>query len=283
MQGCHSHREPGAHLERAFALNYYYHIFISISPGGGFNPPWNRYMEDYSLGLALFDFLPVLVSACGLYLLADLLARALPESRALLLTGFALVIAGGLSKATWKLIWVLAQVNIAVLDALLFVCMAPGMILLALHTAAAGRRWRGGTVSVHPGRNGLMLIVPLLAAAAYLATSQPDGRAWFFVLLYASALANIVMSILLIRQSWAWDQRLTAAFFLASILLTLSLSGLARISTGSAPLQWLAEVLNLFATGCFALAVWRLRPFASAMQGHPVDPAAQDRPIEVRS
>ena len=239
-------------------------------------------MEDYSLGLALFDYLPVFVSACGLYLLANLLAKVLPESRALLLIGFALVIAGGLSKATWKLIWVLTQVNIAVLDALLFICMAPGMILLALHTAAAGRRWRGGTASMHPGRNGLVLIVPLMAAAAYLATSQPDGRAWFFVLLYASALANIAMSILLVRQSWVWDQRLTAAIFLVSILLTLSLSGLARISTGSAPLQWLAEVVNLFAAGSFALAVWRLRPFAPAMHGRPMHPAAQDRPTGVR-
>ena len=47
--------------------------------------------------------------------------------------------------------------------------------------------------------------------------------------------------------------------FLFSILVILSLSGLARISAGSAPLQWLAECLNLLAHGSFALAVWRLR------------------------
>ena len=224
-------------------------------------------MEDYSLGLALFDSLPVLVSAFGLYLLANLLARVLPASRAALLTGFALVIAGGLSKAAWKLIWVLTQVNVAVLDSLLFICMAPGMILLAVHTQAASSRWRGGTATLRPGRNSLLLIVPVLAAAAYLAISQPEGRAWFFLLLWSTALANIVMSILLIRLSWGWQQRLTAAVFLLSIVLTLSLSWLARISAGSAPLQWLAEVLNLFATGSFALAVWRLRPFAPESPG----------------
>ena len=243
-------------------------------------------MEDYSLGLALFDTLPVLVSAVGLYLLADLLARALPESRTLVLSGFALVIAGGLSKATWKLIWVLAQVNIVVLDALLFICMAPGMVLLALHTGAAGSRWRGGTAALHPGRNSLLLIAPLLVAAAYLATSQPDGRAWFFLLLGTSALANIIMSVLLIRLSWGWHQRLTAAVFLFSILLTMSLSWLARISAGSAPLQWLAEVLNLFATGSFAIAVWRLRPFAPALPASaPPDPVAQPRqaPVDIPS
>ncbi len=217
-------------------------------------------MQDYSLGLALFDYLPVLLSALGLYLLAGLLARALPTSHTVLLLGVALVIAGGLSKATWKLIWVLAQENLVVLDALLFVCMAPGMVLLALHTAAASARWRGSEAAAHPGRNSLAVGLPLLGAALVLAIAQPDGRAWFFLLLSASALANIAMSGLLIRLSWGWGQRLTAGVFLLSILLTLSLSWLARSSAGSAPLQWLAESLNLFATGSFALAVWLLRP-----------------------
>ena len=216
-------------------------------------------MEDYGLGLALFDYLPVLLSAAGLYLLADLLTRALPASRALLLLGFALVIAGGLSKATWKLIWVLGQVNLVVLDSLLFVCMAPGMVLLALHTAAAASRWRGGTGTARPGRNSLVVILPVLVAAAGLAAGQPGGRAWFFLLLATSSLSNIVMTALLMRLSWGWEQRLTAGIFLASMMLTLSLSWLARTSAGSLPLQWLAESVNLFATGAFALAVWRLR------------------------
>ncbi len=216
-------------------------------------------VEDYSLSLALFDFLPVLLSGIGLYLLANLLTRAWPAARPVLLLGFALVIAGGLSKAIWKLIWVLTQTNLVVLDAALFVCMAPGMVLLAMHTAAASRYWRGGGGAMRPGRNSLFVIVPVLAAAAVLAVLRPETRAWFFVLLAASALANIVMTALLARLSWGWGQRLTAAVFLVSILLTLSLSGLARIAADSLPLQWLAENINLFATGTFALGVWRLR------------------------
>lgn len=216
-------------------------------------------MEDYSLGLALFDYLPVFVSALGLYLLVQLLADRLPTSRPLLLLGFALVIAGGLSKASWKLIWVLSHKDFAVLDSLLFICMAPGMILLALHTAAASAHWRNNTVSINPERNSLLAILVLLGAATALATTQSEGRAWFFLLLAAAALANIIMSILLIRLAWGWRQRLTAALFLVSILLTLGLSWLARISAGSVPLQWLAETLNLLATGSFAIAVWRLR------------------------
>ena len=218
-------------------------------------------MEDYGLGLALFDFLPVLLSVVGLFVLANFLATALPDARPLLLFGFALVAVGGFSKATWKLIWVLDHTNLVALDALLFICMAPGMVLLALHTAAASARWRGGTAALDPGQGSLFISVPLLAAAIVLAVARPEGRAWLFVLLYASALANMAMCVLLIRLSWGWSQRLTAGVFLLSMLLTLSLSWLARIAAGSLPLQWLAESINLLATGSFALAVWRLRAF----------------------
>jgi hypothetical protein len=215
-------------------------------------------MENYSLSLALFDYIPVLLSTFGLSLLAQLNARVLPASRQLLWAAVALVAAGGLSKASWKLTWVLSQVDVSLLSNLLFILMAPGMVLLAFHTAAASRRWRGGQAG-KPLISSLLVIVAALAVAGYLSVSQPEGRAWFFALLATASLANISMSGVLIRLSWGFGQRGTALIFLFSILVILSLSGLSRISAGSAPLQWLAECLNFLAHGSFALAVWRLR------------------------
>ena len=219
-------------------------------------------MQDYSLGLALFDYLPVAMSALGLGLLAQLLSRALPGALGPLLVGAGLVVAGGLSKATWKLIWVLTEQDIGVLDALLFICIAPGMILLACHAAAASKRWRNAGAAAHPGRNSLLL------AAAGLAAAFAEGRAWFFVLLAAGATANIVLALLLIRLSWGWGQRSAAAFLLLSILLTLGLSALARVPEQTAALQWLEESINLIAQGCFAFGVWRLRPVAPRIKAH---------------
>jgi hypothetical protein len=216
-------------------------------------------MQDYGLGLALFDYIPVLFSALGLSLLAGLNARALPGSRPALWAGVALVTAGGLSKASWKLTWVLSQVDIALLSHLLFILMAPGMVLLAFHTAAASRSWRGVPARGNPVLASFVVILPALAAATWLSISQPEGKAWFFALLATASLANISMSGILIRLSWGLQQRSTALIFLFSILAILALSGLSRISEGSAPLQWLAECLNFLAHGSFALAVWRLR------------------------
>ena len=225
-------------------------------------------MQDYSLALALFDYLPVAMSALGLGLLAQLLSRALPGALGWLLVGAGLVVAGGLSKATWKLIWVLTGQDVQVLDALLFICIAPGMILLACHAAAASWRWRNAVAAVHPGRNSLLLATPLLVAAG-LAAGFAEGRAWFFVLLAAGASANIVLALMLVRLSWVWGRRFVGAFFLLSILLTLGLSALARIPEQTAALQWLEETINLVAQGCFALGVWRLRPVAPSVPPSP--------------
>jgi hypothetical protein len=215
-------------------------------------------MGDYSLGLALFDYFPVALSALGLCLLAGLLSSALPGSKLPIWSGVVLVVAGGLSKASWKLTWVLTQQDVALLNNLLFILMAPGMILLASYTASASSHWRGAASS-RPQLRATILIALALGASLALALLQPHSRAWFFTLLAAASLANISISALLIGLSWRAEEKLTALIFLLSVALILSLSGLSRISAGSAPLQWLAEILNTLAHGSFALAVWRLR------------------------
>jgi len=221
-------------------------------------------MEDYSLALALFDYLPVALSLIGLLWVVRLLASVLPSTRPALLVGLGLVVLGGASKATWKLTWVLAGADLALLDNALFVCIAPGMVLLACHAVAADRRWCGSSVRLHPLRNGLLAAIALLGVGGLAAVSF-DNRAWFFVLLAGASLANLVLAAMLIRCSLRWRQGFTAAIFLVSLLITLSLGGLARFSAGSAPLQWLAEILNAFATGSFAWAAWRLLRAAATL------------------
>ena len=215
-------------------------------------------MADYSLNLALFDFIPVALSALGLWWLAGILAQALPESRRLLQAAVVLVVAGGLSKATWKLIWVLSQTDLVLLSNLLFILIAPGMLLLVFHVGAALRVWAGRAPG-RPARRAALLIVLVAAAALAGAAANPEGRTWFFILLGAAALANIAISGLLIRFAWRQREWLTASLFLFSIALILLLSGLAPVAGSSAAAQWLEESLNVLAQGSFALAVWRLR------------------------
>ena len=55
-----------------------------------------------------------------------------------MLTQALLVGAGGLSKASWKLCWVLTRQDLAVLDNLLFILIAPGFAWLAAEQALWG-------------------------------------------------------------------------------------------------------------------------------------------------
>lgn len=198
-------------------------------------------------------------------MLAGLLASTLPGTRLPVLMAVALIGAGGLAKASWKLIWVLSQLDHAWLANLLFILMAPGMVILAFHVAAATPAWRTTTAGASPAagsqalHRSLVVIGLAWGLALVSAYTQTEGKTWFFILLATASFANITISTLLIRVAWRLNQHLTSGLFLLSILLILSLSGLARVSEGSAPLQWLAECLNTLAHGSFALAVWRLR------------------------
>ncbi len=214
-------------------------------------------MQDYSLALALFDYLPVFASALGFYWLARLISSDGQYSK-LALLGWALVISGGLCKASWKLIWVVTQQDLVWLANLLFILMAPGMIILAAHTLRASRIWRGTGSLESPNLWAFGLIAAVSAAA--IAAAIGGGRSWFFIMLAGASVANIFLTSLLIRAAWGMGERTTALLFLLSISLIIGLSGLSRISEGSAPLQWLAECLNLVAQSSFAYAIFRLRP-----------------------
>jgi hypothetical protein len=228
-------------------------------------------VENYSLGLALFDYLPVLLSVFGLYLLALAIGQTQPASRLPAMMGVCLIASGGLAKASWKLWWVLTQEDVAVLGNLLFILMAPGFLLLAIHCYSAQRVWlhRSAPAAARSNTIAATAIV-LLALLASLRAIQ-GGNSWFFILLATASLANIAISSILIRQSWHCGQGATAALFALSISLIVSLGGLSRFSAGSAPLQWLAECLNTAAHGSFALAMWRLKPFIPIAPGQPDD------------
>jgi hypothetical protein len=227
-------------------------------------------LEDYSLSLALFDYIPVGLSALGLFMLATLIGQAGARSRPVCLLGALLIACGGLSKASWKLTWVLSGQDITPLSNLLFILMAPGFIILACHGFFARRYWLQGLPIPHRQANAsAMLLIGLTVAATTFVLSQDrEGRGWFFLLLATASLANIFLSANLIQLSWRLRQRGTALIFAFSITIIVCLGGLSRFSEGSAPLQWLAECLNVLAHGSFALAVWRLRPVILSRNTH---------------
>jgi hypothetical protein len=218
-------------------------------------------MHEYSVSVALFDFLPVLATALALSVLARAITGRFPALAWSAWTGALLVPLGGLCKASWKLIVALRQLEVVWLENLLFVLMAPGFVLMAFSMFHARRALQAGDgpAPLQPalGWLALWLALPLLGAllaAAY----APDSRLWFFWLLGCTTVANIA---LLVNAAQAAHRgglgRSVTVYFVLNFAATLALSGLARLPPGEAT-AWTQEAVNLFAQLALLLGCWQL-------------------------
>jgi len=109
-------------------------------------------VETYSVPLALQDFMPVALSATGLFFLAEMIKHMAREARVanIALLGAWLVMLGGGIKAAWKLNVALTGNDIEWMDNALFVLMGPGFTCMAWALSAAQRLARGQTLAGWP-------------------------------------------------------------------------------------------------------------------------------------
>jgi hypothetical protein len=86
---------------------------------------------DYPVSLALQDFVPVVLTGAGAILLVRPIARTVPRAAPTALAGAVLLLAGGLSKAVWKLVVALDGPDVQPMNKALFPLLALGFLLLA--------------------------------------------------------------------------------------------------------------------------------------------------------
>lgn len=214
---------------------------------------------EYTLGLALEDYVPVILSSIGMWLLSQMIAQVNKEIGQLALVGWLLISLGGLSKATWKLIMSLSNgtQDIVMLDNLLFILLGPGFVFM---TYALWCAYRIVTEKSRPG----VWVVPVgitavfTLPALFTAFTQPDSRIWFFILLAMTTLGNLGLGILLIRQSLFLKRPWIAVLFGINLVTIFMLSGMARIPDQTIPLQWTEQIVNTLSQGAFAFASWQL-------------------------
>ncbi len=218
---------------------------------------------EYTIGLALEDFIPVILSSIGLYITSQMVRRIDAQLGQMAQLGWLFVSLGGLLKATWKLVMAVtnAQTNLAWLDKGMFIWMAAGFTLLAFAL------WYTAEIMMNEGQmpvpRRLWLgpaIVLGLAAVAVFATGFPDlsVNTWRFILLGITTIGNVVTAVLLIQKSRRLGINLAALLFLVNIIIVFILSGMARIPTQTIPLQWTEQLLNTLSQSAFVYAAWLL-------------------------
>ncbi|QBY04514.1 hypothetical protein E2K93_08980 [Thalassotalea sp. HSM 43] len=215
-------------------------------------------MYKYSVSLALFDYIPVILSATGLYFVVKTIASDSFKYSKLTAISACLIVASGLSKASWKLIIATSGVDIALLNNALFVLMTPGFILLTFCLWAFRRQFANNPVKQTAWRCPASIIMLFAIISVYLAFAFPEKRLWFLVLLLPLTLANCVFSFHAIRHSMKTGSAFAALLFLLNIVGIFVMSGLAQTGDQSEAMQWIEEMVNAATQGALALAGYLL-------------------------
>lgn len=220
-------------------------------------------MLDFTFGLALFDVVPVVLTGLALWFVARIVRDLAPSYQLMAALGGTLVIAGGLSKATWKLIAAIDGSDLAWLANALFPLMAPGFVLLAVAVWAGVRGLRGRRALLG-WRVALGLILTACVAAAVRDWWLGVPRGWFLPLLVLVSLGNLTTSILLIRAAVYLQCWRVAVLVGVDLAMIFALQPIAMTTPKTIALHWLEQSLTAFGTGCFALGAYLLWRAVSA-------------------
>lgn len=237
-------------------------------------------MSRYSLGLALEDFVPSALSLVA-FLAVTRIARSMDERSARwALAGGLLVVAGGLSRATWKLVLSTTGADVELLYLALYPALAFGFPTLATATWRAARATDGGQARIPaalPGALVVLILVPLTVAFW-----SPEGRLVPLLWLVAGTMGSAALSLVLARWARRAGRPRVAALLLLNLATTLIINGVARSAQSSEAIQWVQQGINTVNQLLFLLAVRTLEP--SVVTGGERD-ATADRaasPAEAR-
>jgi hypothetical protein len=223
---------------------------------------------EYTISLALVDYLPVFFTALGLIAITRMVAHINPAQGRVALLGTLLTVTGGFFKATWKLFMASSNgtVNIRWMEDGLFVFMAPGYTLLAWsvwQTVSAVQ----GKKTFHAWHLPLTAILMLFSLSIFLYFTQPESPAWERILLTVMVLATIVTGIFLIIFGFRQMLPLAGWLFTLNLVGIFILNGLARIDGQTIALQWVEEGINALSWLAFAIAASQVYGYTRANFG----------------
>lgn len=209
--------------------------------------------EDYTVALALEDFLPTIFSSIGLWLIYQMISKIDEKLGRVSFVAWLFITIGGLTKGIWKLLMALTntQVNVVIFDKGLFVWLGIGFLLM-VYAYSYSRR----VVENRNPRSNVWLW-PIISCVSFFAIAfatgfpNPEINTWRFVFLGVLTVSNILLLILLIQHAQRQGQTVVAVLFAFNLVISLLLSGLARIPDQTIPLQWTEQLLNTAAQGAF--------------------------------
>jgi hypothetical protein len=209
---------------------------------------------EYTVPLALQDYMTVIFSAVGLALLTSMVAQLDRELGRMALIGTILTVAGGAFKATGKLVLAMGGPDVAVLNLGLFPLIAPGFTLMVWSLYQIRRSFRDQPPLRRPWLVPLLIIGLVGAGSAAIFNA---GGPWRVPLIALASLANILMLSMLAIASWRRGLRQAAGLFVFTLVVVLVMSQLASIPFDRIEIIWFEQVSQTIAQALFAFASWQ--------------------------
>ena len=189
-------------------------------------------MPDFSIGMALFDYIPVLFFAVGaIILLGDLYNKMSKMVFAIFSSGVLNVVLAGFCKATWKLLVACGIGGFDKLDAMFFPMQTLGFLFAGIAIILMLVQNKNAHLAMEPLT--LICIIGMVGGLGCL----DAGLCVFSKKLKKPALI---------------------AIFAISFVCCLGMGYLSSKDFTEASMNWIAEFVNFAGQGLFALGVWML-------------------------
>lgn len=192
-------------------------------------------MNDFSISMALVDYIPVaLFAAAAVILLRDLYDKMSKGAFALFSAGVIDVTLAGALKATWKLLYAAGACNFESLDHMFFPVQSIGFLLAGIGILA--------------------MLVHTQSGAALAAAAPPvfSGTFVFVGLMVAGlGIMDTVLCILCVKLKKPY----LIAIFALSFICSLGMGYLSAQDFAQASMNWIAEGVNILGQGSLLLGV----------------------------
>ena len=195
-------------------------------------------MNDFSVGMALFDYIPVIFFALGaVILLRDLYNKMSKGEFALFAAGVINVAMAGFLKATWKLLYAGAQIDISAFNAMFFPVQSIGFLLAGIGIILMLSKKQKGTKTLS--------VVPVISI------TFP-----YLVLVMVAGLGLMDAGFCILAKKL--KKPAVIAIFVLSFVCCLGMGYLSTKDFEKASMNWIAEGVNFCGQGLFLLGAWML-------------------------
>lgn len=195
-------------------------------------------MKDFSVSMALVDYIPVICFAiAAVLLMRDLYNKMSKGAFALFAAGTIDIVCAGALKATYKLLYAAGACDFEALNAMFFPVQSIGFLLAGIGLLAM--------LCHKQGKNAVLAVAPPVFSGTFV----------FVGLMVAGlGLMDVVLCVVAAKMKKAW----LIVFFALSFVCSLCMGYLSSQDFAQASMNWIAEGVNVVGQGALLAGVWLL-------------------------